>query len=400
MPLQPPYTALLLLSLPPSLLVGIDLLTFTTSPRFLGIKDLPPGPHFLHTSETTSLSLRDGLWIYVPLTSPHHLIIRKWDPTSAHLIDCSDAEIQQCQDTLTAEVWKERLTPYRQNAGASSADGMGEGGGGGIQGDHDEEEKDNWAALTAHITPTLLSHFTNGPDWRITTASCAAQDADHIPGLSTLEIGLEERELQFLGIDLKRTWPEGAVGRERTEAAIDRSWALENLETRWKRVSGDVILGAMEVCFIMVMTVANYSCLEEWKRILGLVLTCKRLVRAREGWFVEFLGLLRGQLARGEDVEGGLFDMSDEGGAYLKGLLKGFKRMLGQVFGEGDGEEIKEEMAELEAFLRSEYGWELSDSFARKGMLELEDGEQVEMETDEMEGEDETGDYAPVVVDL
>jgi len=33
-------------------------------------------------------------------------------------------------------------------------------------------------------------------------------------------------------------------------------------------------------------------------------------------------------------------------------------------------------------------------------MLELEDGEQVEMEMEEMEGEDETGDYAPVVVEL
>lgn len=264
--------------------------------------------------------------------------------------------------------------------------------------------ENDWPALTSHITPALLSRLTNSADWRISTASCAEQDADHIPGLSSAEeTGFGERELGFLGIDLKRTWREGAVGRERTEAAVDRSWALEAVEKRWKgevEGAGDVVLGEMQVCFLMVVTVANYSCLEEWKRILGLVLTCKRAVRAREGWFVEFLALLRRQLGRGGDVEGGLFDMGDESGAYLKGLLKGFKRTLGQVFADGEGEDVKDELEELEQWLKGEYGWELGDSFVRKGMLELEDGEQVEMEMEEMEAEDERGEYAPVVVEL
>jgi len=289
----------------------------------------------------------------------------------------------------------ERLTTYRQSAG----EGVGEREGGGVTTEGDEigeGERGDWAALTAHISPALLSRFTNDSDWRITSASCGAQDADHIPGLSSEETGFEERELQFLGIDLKRTWRAEAVGRERTEGAVDRSWALEEVERRWGGEGGDVVMGEMEVCFLMVVTVGNYSCLEEWKRVLGLVLTCKRAVGEREGWFVGFVGGLRRQLERGGDVEGGLFDMSDEGGAYLKGLLKGFRRTLGEVFGEG--EDVKLEMEQLEGFLKGDYGWDLSDSFVRRGMLELEDGEQVEMEMEEMEGEDETGDYAPVVV--
>ena len=281
------------------------------------------------------------------------------------------------------------MTPYRQSAGTSVDEGA--------------HERGDWSTLTAHVTPALLTRFTGSvDDWRITSASCSPQDADHIPGLSTSESGLEERELQFLAIDLKRTWREGAVGRERTEAVLDRSWALGEVEERFKseEEGGDVVMGEMEVCFLMVLTVANYSCLEEWKRILGLVLTCRRAVRAREGWFAAFLRLLRMQLERGGDVEGGLFDMSDEGGAYLKALLKGFKMILGQVFGEGEGEEVKGEMEDLEDWLKGEYGWELSDSFVRKGILELEDGEQIEMEVEDMEGEDERGEYAPVIVEL
>lgn len=225
----------------------------------------------------------------------------------------------------------------------------------------------------------------------------------------------EEKELGMLEIDLKRTWREGAVGRERTEQARDRSWCLGDIvaqnveymggdgnlgeEQRW----ASVILGQMEICFLMVLTLANYSCLEEWKRILALVLTCEKAVWERPRFFAGFFRLLKRQLERGDDVEGGLFDMSDDGGGFLKGLLKGFKRTLEQRKGaegaRGDGD-VKEEFEEVEKWAREQYGWQLGDEFVRRGMLELEDGEMVEMETEEMEGEDESGEYAPVIVEM
>ena len=310
-------------------------------------------------------------------------------------------------------LWREALTPYRQSAAAAAprkATSAGRGEeveeyGGAVV----EEESADWALLTKHVTSALLGRLTGGGEdetgWGLTSVSCAVEDREEIPGLSSEEVegvvGGEERELRFLGIDLSRTWREGAVGRERTEGAMDRSWALGEVVRRCQGGEwGGELLGEMEVCFLMVLTVGNYSCLEEWKRVLGLVLTCKKAVREREEWFAEVIGLLRRQLRRCEDVEGGLFDMSEEGGAYLKGLLKGFKRGLQEVFEEGEGEDIKAEMDELEMWLKKEYGWELSDSFVRKGMLELEDGEQVEMEMGELEGEDERGEYAPVVVEL
>ena len=302
---------------------------------------------------------------------------------------------------------KQRLTPYRQQTTVQ----------GQVQNDGGEDES-IWRSLTTHISTPLLVRLTTHPtDYRLTTTSCGAQDIDPIPGLSASSRE-QEQELGFLGIDLKRTWREGAVGRERTEAVLDRSWKLGDVQRRFdddeaeggegdgegqgegEGKGEDVIMGEMEVCFLMVMTLANYSCLEEWKRVLGLVFTCRRAVRAQEAWFASVLQLLRRQLERCADVEGGLFDMSDEGGAFLKGLLRGFRIILGQVFGEDEGGEVKVEMEVLEEFLRGEYGWELGDDFVRKGMLELEDGEQVEMEMDEMEGEDERGEYAPVIVEL
>lgn len=383
--------AALLLDLPAGILCGIDLLSFTTSARFHGIKDIPPGWHFIFTSETTSLSIRDGFWFHVPSTSASSLptlIVRKWDTSNGSLRLCEDPQSYRAQ---LPGLWEKNLSPYRQSA---SKDAKPEAG--------------DWPALTQHVTPRLLSHLMQNDDWRITSASSAKQDRDDIPGLTAEEVG-EERELGVLGIDLKKTWREGATGRERTEGALDRSWALGDLIKRWQTqfsegekgwTSGDVVLGQMEACFLMVLTIANYSCLEEWKRVVGLLLTCKRALRERKEWFASLLAILRKQIGRCEDVEGGLFDMSDEGGGQLKQWLKGFKMTLDQVFGEDEADEIKQEMETLEAFLKAEYGWELGDEYVRRGMLDLEDGEQVYVETEEMDGQDETGEYAPVVVDM
>ena len=288
-------------------------------------------------------------------------------------------------------LWEKNLSPYRQSAARK-----------------EESEMSDWAGLTEHITPSLLSHLSQDKDWRITSASCAEDDRDEIPGLIGEEV-TEEKELGTLGINLKKTWREGATGRERTEGALDSSWALSAVLERWQGKQlisdeawqhGDPILGQMEACFLMVLTVANYSCLEEWKRCVGLVLTCKRAARDKTRWFTLFLVLLKKQLKRCEDVEDGLFDMSDEGGGQLKKWLKGFKTTIGEIFGEDEGEDLRREMGALEAFLKTEYGWELGNEFVRKGILELEDGEQVYAETNEMEGEDERGEYAPVVVEL
>lgn len=295
---------------------------------------------------------------------------------------------------------------------------------------------DTWVTLTQHITPSLLTRLlSSSQDWTVTTSSCAPQDRDDIPGLSADEARAgQERELHMLGIDLTRTWRTGAVGRERTEGAVDRSWALEDLvlrlaaeegngarkgedqRDRGKGEWGAPILGLFEISFLLVVTVANFSCLEEWKRILGLVLTCSAAIRRHPSFFATFLRLLHDQLQAADTcVEGGLLDLRDDGGELMR-LLRGFRRTLARVLttdadtdqGEassssssnGDGDEVSAEMKRLEGWLHQTYGWELNDWFVRRGGLVLEDGEVVEMEVEDLDEEEERGEYAPVVVDL
>ncbi|MCJ1410015.1 hypothetical protein MMC19_004100 [Ptychographa xylographoides] len=466
-------TTLILLSIPPGTLVGIDLLSFTSSPRFNGVSGLPPGWHFLFTSPTTSLSTRHGTWFdttalisdtHGGASAPVNLVF-KWSTEKEELVPVTNrADLAKLGDVLgrydgRGRKLREGLFPYRQTATGTttttlsgrspglSSQHSDEDVGGGVNADIGDvvEESTDWSLLTAHFSHALLSHFANPPSvssvgspfaskpmavshssqqplyapelvtYTLTTTSCAPQDLDEIPGLSTEDMrsGLfdgEERELGFLDIDLRRTWREGAVGRERTEGARDRSWALEDVVARNGSGSGNEedwgarVLGATGLCFLMVLTLSNYSCLEEWKRILTVVLTCRRIIREREQFFISFLRLLRLQLSHCDDVEGGLFDIHAEGsgseGNLLRKLLKSFKAALAEVYTETEGDRVKEAMEEVEEWVRREWKWELGDSWLRRGIVELEDGEQVEVEMAEMEGEDERGEYAPVIVEL
>ncbi|KAK3076890.1 hypothetical protein LTS18_011725, partial [Coniosporium uncinatum] len=330
----------------------------------------------------------------------------RWDPATESLVEEHDAtELLRWRANLGG-VWREGLTPYRQSASASASDHSDSTIAGLPQ-----EEIGDWPLLTSHITPHLLTRIC-GPTpnhWALTSASSAKRDMDDIPGLTASEasgvLGTE-RELVFLPVDLKRTWREGATGRERTEGAQDRSWALNDLIARYCGDGDDgggggenEVLGEMQFCFLMVLTLNNYSCLEQWKRILELLFTCVRAVEQRSGLFVRMVKVLRLQLQNCEDVEGGLIDLTDEGAKLLKGWMRRFKKGLESVSGVGK-QEVVDELDELQEYLKERHGWEVEGDFVRRGMVQLEDGEQVELEVGGWDEEEEEGDWAPVVVEL
>ncbi|KAI9689917.1 MAG: hypothetical protein M1822_009799 [Bathelium mastoideum] len=388
-------TCVLLLNLPQSALGGIDLLSFTTTPRFRGIKNLPSGFHFVFTSPTTALSVRHGAWFYVDksLTLSSSLCIKKWDSSREELLPEDDeASILRWRANI-GSFWKDGLTPYRQHTNTGAND----------MSENIIEVSHAWKNLTSHITAPLLARITGGPrdHWNLTSASSASADIDHIPGLSGLESIIQpEKELKFLPINLKQTWREGATGRERTNAARDRSWALSEL------IAGNCadqneteVLGELQFSFLMVLTLNNNSCLEQWKRILGLLLTCRTAVVTRSKLFATLFRTLRLQLEQTREDDGDLFDLSDEGGTLLRKWLRDFKRGIEQE-SNTEIEDVLDELEALEYFIRTEFGWDLHRDFVRNGMLELEDGEKVEMDIEGDDDIDERGEYAPTIVEL
>lgn len=466
LPVQPSAT-ILLPHLPPKTLVGIDLITFTSTANFYGIKDLPSGWHFLYTGTTESLSLRSGAWFYVgdikgaanghkesALVRRQHdsqnagpeTFVWKWSTDTESLASLRGDVPSESQESMRHKanlgaIWQtgglfryRMLVPKSVAANVESSQDARQDAA--AQVEHDTQTEDSkrtdWRRLTNRISPGILTRIVGHanydadghPRWVVTSASTADRDADHIPGLDPQKVGddgvpettgEQEREFGFLPIDLKHTWREGAIGRERSEAAQDRSWALGDLIHRVSQ-SGDSsaiegavdeelgtaeLLGELQFTFLMVLTMMNYSCLQQWKRILELVLTSRSAIVQREAFMSEFLALLLRQLQRCDDVEGGLFEMDgDDGGAFLRELLKKFRRFVYQVIEDDANSSVKEALSNLEVWLKEEYDWELThESIVKRGMVRLEDGEEVEIDMDDNDEDEETGEYAPMIVD-
>ena len=386
-------SALLLLDLPQQALAGIDLLTFTTTPRFKGVKSLPPGYHFTCVGSSTAFSERHGIWFRINKvtrgTGPP-LFIAKWDAETETLVpETHEAEHLRWRANLGG-IWREGLTAYRQSAASSDADEL-------------QDEFVDWPQLTTHITEELLSRVMgNGTgSCSISSASSARRDLEDIPGVTNEDIGLQaEKELNFLPIDLKQTWRRGATGRERTDAAQDRTWALNDLIMR-HCTDGNMmeIIGELQFCFLMILTINNFSCLEQWKRILTLLFTCRAAAVTRPELFVQAIKTLTLQLQHCKLADSGLIDLADEGGSLLKDLLIRFRKGLQGLSGIGV-QEVVDELDDLEEYLRTEHGWQFGGTFAKSGVLELEDGEEVRMDTTAFDEDDESGEYAPQIVDL
>lgn len=444
MPNIRPTPTILLPRLPAKTLVGLDLLSFTSTEQFYGISDLTPGWHFLYTGTTESFSIRCGAWFHVgdfprdsssdgskniilhssTATPGPEIRIWQWNQDIETLVPMRG---DNDENRLEIMRWKANLGGLRQMGALFSYKTKGIPENTEIEEDEvaDQPIRKDWIQLTNRLTPEIMSRILGTPfadnddrlSWSINSASTAARDADNIPGITagiasevrTKSLGgaqkEKEKELQFLPIDLKRTWREGAIGRERTEAAQDRSWALGDLISRYSLPGNDEktgegeILGELQFCFLMILTLMNYSCLEQWKRLLSLILTCRTAIREREPFFKGVLQLLRLQLRHCQDVDGGLFEMDgDYDGNFLRKLLTEFRQTIHQLQGANT---VRSEMNALEQWVRTEYGWELrKDSIMRRGMLQLEDGEQVEMEMSGADEDDETGEYAPVIVDM
>ncbi|KAJ5427071.1 hypothetical protein N7465_002141 [Penicillium sp. CMV-2018d] len=460
-----PTPTILLPDLPPKTLVGIDLITFTSTPNFHGIRDLSPGWHFLYTGATETLSLRSGAWFYIgDITTAGkgsndtalvtqgrnktgtqnsrvpEIYIWKWSANTESLVALDSESDSALQESMRykanlGSVWQSGgLFKYRSRIAPSMVvKPVAESETGEkneedkpepqiearIQTEDDAQTEENgrrdWSGLTDRISPTLLSRVIGNPEvdvdghprWVLSSASTANRDADHIPGVDSPaepEIMEEaEREFGFIPVDLKRTWREGAVGRERTEAAKDRSWALGDLIDRYagEASGGNQLLGELQFTFLMVLTMMNYSCLQQWKRLLELILTSRSAILDREAFMSEVLRVLSLQLQRCDDVDGGLFEIDgDEGGAFLRDLLMKLRQSVDDLVGDS-ASEVKLELDKLEEWVKAEYDWELRrGTVVRHGMLQLEDGEQVEMDWDGNDEDEETGEYAPVIVDM
>ncbi|KAF9877895.1 AAR2 protein [Colletotrichum karsti] len=391
----------LIMDLPAHFTVGYDSVSFTAR-EFLGVRDIPPGPHFFWVSETEASTTRCGFWIISSATEKIHVM--QWDKFNEVIGEPASQVEARFQKDNIRDIYP-KLAPYQfraLNANVKPAISQSPSP------DPEFAKSTNiWHQLTNSITVNLLSRITSrqAGDWAVHTS-------DRVKGALMLpaEVELEKRvpnvvastELNFTFSQVAKTYDVESIGSVRTEQANDATAHLLSAG-----ISDEDVVGELQFSFLVGMHLGNEACIQQWWHMLvSVVLKAYTLPLKRPELARSLLQTITAQLVYNERyLDGSVLDYGPSYARDLRMALIVYKRRLNEMLLALNSLATPEQAAVGQAFSDLEawvwkFGWDIRSDYMRKGKIMLEDGEEVDMELTDLEAEDERGEFAAVVVEL
>jgi A1 cistron-splicing factor AAR2 len=397
---------ILVLDLPDVFTIGYDSVSFTAK-QFRGLREVPPGVHFLWVSHPNGFSTRCGTWV-IGSSEGIRVHVLQWDKYNEILGEAAHAE-ERIQAAGVDETTFHRLAPYRDPA-AVNQEAMAQ-----PSAAVSERRLELWNQLTDSVSPSVLDRITaqqGHGHWFVHTA-------DRVKGsvLMAAEMELDRRvsqnpylqvrELNFALSQLSRTYSTDNTGADRTSDATDATVYLESL---LKDHSGGLtqadIIGEFQLAYILGTHLGNDSCMQQWwHMLLKIVLRAYVLPERHPELASALLRTLAAQLSHSTEIlDTSVLEYSDTQSRDLRLALTVYKRRLDELCANGGTGQLATATAlsQVEAVVAAPpLDWDLdSENYLRRGKATLEDGEEVELEMDELEAEDERGEWAPEIVEL
>jgi hypothetical protein len=250
----------------------------------------------------------------------------------------------------------------------------------------EEDVSTTWVDLTSFITVDVLNRVLP-PGWTFSSQTPSTND-DATDHLSTLPSSKSETILTFTSINLKRTFNATAIGAERTSQILDKSYYLTSL---LQTLPNDLaLLGELQLSFLTVLYMNNFSGFETWKKLLTIFCGCKSALGTQETLFRSFLVVLRHQFSICTEET---FNEVILEGNFVSDQLRQLNNAIEDL--EPKSSALEFSFAQLVALLATKFNWDpIFGPATRKGAMVTESGFDVH-------GWDRNeGDYEPVVVDI
>lgn len=350
---------------PPSFLPSLHLQSFTTGPKFAGVKMLPPGPHFVAYAAARGGAVAPAVWFF-EWAAPGSVAVRRW---------CAASEtLQPLEDEDEVERYAAGVARHDFDAGLAPYDIQGWG---------------RWRSLTPHVFESSLARLVPGAN------QCVTAEADPGAGraLTVAEAGLEGAlkkgrarsgaagapatappsatdsvvAPRWTPIPRRPDPTPGASPAAASAAHIDKSALLE--ATIRDRFGGDpnLLLAEFEIAFIAWFAGQSLGGVAAWKAILALALACAAApAGALAPVYAELLIVLKAQLETGlgGGAGGDSPPASSLAAAADAALADSFLRRSWRDFVEGLDEAaggvpavLAGPLEELRRFLAARLGW-------------------------------------------
>lgn len=288
--------AVLTLGVPGEFVVGIDLIAIARrapqegadpdGSRVDGFRNVPFGLHLVSYAARDSehgaaAGIRNGIWVMVDHARPQPELW--WDCASETLRPRPDSAAP------TGVVANLNLVPYplrRDTARGSGDDDDSD------DGDGDPLDNTVWPHLSGHVTEELLRRvFHRMPPhlgWALDSASDANIDAEEDVRLPK---GHDEPAIQWAEFDTNRSFAPGATGATLTQQMMDKSWLLQDMVTRTCNGDAMQVVGEVQLSFLTLLLVSNYSGALQWRRLVRLLAQSIRAMDQMPSLYMEFLGM-------------------------------------------------------------------------------------------------------------
>ncbi len=329
--------------MPQGSIFGFDTLSLTLGKtgNFHGIREIPPGPHFLYAGSASEVSTRNGFWIMSqPRVSGDHgeVFVRRWDSYSETLEDeISDAEVRIQTENLP-KVFN-LLLPYNTGA-ASSSSSQSQNSATKTPGVKDPTI---WNRLTFAIKGAMLTRIT-GRSWNkwMVASNHEAKYMEDIPTDAKGNVLDIARDQQLVGKDmvLKFAFPRNgvtysreAVGRARTEQALDTSVHIFHvIRDKCTFEDADEVIGELQFSYLTGVLLGNIECQEQWAHLIKVFFKAFRLVMDMPAFFRKIIEAVHAQLIFDEEgIEGSIFDNLYMQQEEFKTVLTVFKSRLNEM---------------------------------------------------------------------
>lgn len=281
---------LVLLDVPQFTLLGIDTQMFTVGPLFKGIKMIPPGPHFVYYSSSSSRNSYE----FSPVTGffvdacPSEVIVRKWDQQEERLVKVSEEEEERYMEAVKSLKLDHHLGPYALNHFV------------------------HWKRLSNFITKSTIGRIE--PIGGDITVAGELELSDFVPK-TTMEKAMVEqlRNNKFTQSSGKSNKQhcyytsiphvikhKGISREELTSLNLDKTQLLETILMKDYGGEEDLLLGEIQFAFVAFLMGQSLEAFFQWKALVSLLFSCiEAPFSTRSHLFTKFIKVIYYQMKFG-----------------------------------------------------------------------------------------------------
>jgi len=328
---------LILKDVPPATEFGIDTHSWNTGQKFLGVKMIPPGLHFIYYSAVNTkfrdTAPRSGLFHWF---KKGELVAFRWDASTETLVD--DVS-EQDKDNMKADVRNldHRLAPYPY------------------------QSYNKWLMLSSRIKKEKMEKMV--PEEKLISSVTemindpeGTKDSDNLTDLTPRP----GTNINYTQIPLSR-YPPNPSAMEITKHNLDRSYQLE-LFIQQLGAEEDV-LAELQFSFLCFLVGQNYSSFEHWKQLVDLLCGCADSILKHPKLFQDFITDLYFQMV---EIPSDFFvDIVSQNNFLVKALTNFFENVkeTGEV-----SADLKQKAQRFENCVMKKFGWCFADDLDEENL--------------------------------